>query len=140
MDHELIAYLDARFRDIAQQISGLREEMSQQFGREREKTDGQFTSLREDMSQQFAREREETNGQFTSLRGELDVRFTRVEETARHAHVLIESLHGDVRLLAEGMSGFDGKLEALRTELKEEIGEVRILLQQSYRHLDRRIG
>jgi uncharacterized protein involved in exopolysaccharide biosynthesis len=107
MDHELIAYLDARFRETSQQISDLREE---------------------------------TNQQFADLRGEIDVRFTGVEETARHAHVLIEDLRGDVRLIAEGVSAFDGKLDALRTELKEEIAEVRNLLEQSYRHLDRRIG
>jgi hypothetical protein len=132
MDHELIAYLDARFREFDARFG--------EFGARFRESAQQIEGLREDINQQFAREREETNRQFTSLRGELEVRFTRVEETSRHAHVLIEGLYHRVGLLAEAFSGFDDKLEAVRSELKEEIGEVRILLHQSYRHLDRRIG
>lgn len=42
MDQELIAYLDARFRETTQQIAGLREETTQQI-----------TSLREETTQEI---------------------------------------------------------------------------------------
>jgi chromosome segregation ATPase len=157
-----------QIEETRQQISDLRSETRQQIEEVRgeisglrERTDGQFSDLRSETRQQLEEVRgeisglrERTDGQFSGLsqqfsslsqqlasfREETNVRFSRVEEEIRHAHVLIEGQHGDIRLLAEGMSVFTGKLDDLRTELKEEISGVRSLLHTSYRDLDRRVG
>jgi hypothetical protein len=45
MDPELIAYLDARFRETSQQIAGLREETTQQISSLREETTQQIRQV-----------------------------------------------------------------------------------------------
>lgn len=95
MDQELITYLDARFREMSQQIEGFREEAAQ--------------------------------------------RLERVEIEVRHAHVRIEGLHGEVRLLAEGIMGTEEKLQAFRTEIKQEFDDTRSLMRSAYAQVDRRV-
>ncbi|HEX2223909.1 MAG TPA: hypothetical protein VHN15_06865 [Thermoanaerobaculia bacterium] len=84
-------------------------------------------------AQQITSLREETVQQFASLREETSERFERVEESIRYTQITVEKMRDEIQLLAEGVSGFDEKLEAVRTELKAEIGEVRDLLTVSYR-------
>ena len=108
MDQELIAYLDARFHQTSQQIAGLREELA---------------SFRQETSQRF-------EGVETGLE--------RVETEVRHAHIKIEELHGQVRLLAEGVMSFDERLPIFRQDLEQELENMRTLLRSSYATLDRR--
>ena len=106
MGQELIAYLDERFRETAQQIQGLREETRQQF-------------------QDF---REETTR-----------RFEQVDEGIRHTWISIEAMRGDIRQVAEGVIGLDERLGFLRTELKQEIDQVRTFIPPLYLELDKRV-
>jgi predicted nucleic acid-binding Zn-ribbon protein len=95
MDQELIAYLDARFREINQQIAGLREETAQ--------------------------------------------RLEKVEDEIRQAHVRIESVRDEIRLLAEGVMSSEKKLQAFRAEVKQEFDEARSLMRSAYAQVDRRV-
>jgi len=121
MDQELIAYLEARFssiderfRETSQQISSLREETAQQIG-----------SLRDE---------------FESFREETTQNFGRVDEGIRQAHVVIEGLrNGEIRGIAEGVSGFKEQLSGFRTEVSQEFDAVRGLVRSTYQELDRRI-
>jgi len=149
MDQELIAYLDARFRETAQQIAGLREE-----------TTGQIKGLREETAQQFAAAREETAQQITGLREEttehfkqidrrfeqvdrrfeqVDKRFEKVEETARHTLILVEGLRHEVQLLAESVSGMNEKLENYQSMTMTKFDQARKWIDPFYRELDGRI-
>ncbi|HEV7667501.1 MAG TPA: hypothetical protein VGS22_03175 [Thermoanaerobaculia bacterium] len=157
MDKDLIAYLDERFREGAQQLASFREEIdgrfrenSQQLASFREEADGRFR----ENSQQLASFREETDGRFrensqqlASFRKEAERRFEeanrrieQVEDGVRYTQIMVEGVRGDVQLLAEGVGAFDGKLAVHRLEFKEEIEEVKALLHLSYRDLNRRIG
>lgn len=113
MDQELVTFLSQQFAD-------LRGEM-----------DERFADLRGEMSRRF----DEVDGRFD----EVDARIDKVDEEVRLAHVSIEGLRGDIRLVADGVITANERIDAVRTELKEEIGDVKSLLHTSYRDLDRRV-
>jgi archaellum component FlaC len=138
MDQELIAYLDERFRESAQALARFRDETNQRF----DTIDQRFGTIdqRFDTIDQRFGTIDQRFGTIDQRFDTIDQRIDQVEEGVRHTQVLVEDVRSDVRLLAEGVSSFDGKLDAVRLELKEEIGEVRSLLEASYRDMDRRIG
>jgi predicted nucleic acid-binding Zn-ribbon protein len=88
----------------------------------------------------------ETNQQIAGLREELvgfreetSQRFERVETEVREAHVKIEDLQGQIRLLAEGVMSSEEKLQAFRTEVKQEFDDTRSLMRSAYAQVDRRV-
>ncbi|HZF09546.1 MAG TPA: hypothetical protein VFE33_12220 [Thermoanaerobaculia bacterium] len=109
MDPELIAYLERRFGENAQQISTFRDETVQRF----EKVDQRFEQI--------------------------DRRIERVEETGRQTRVLIEDLRGEVNLVAEGFAGLNDRLERLKSEVAQIFGQVKAWFEPYLRHLDSRI-
>ena len=109
MDQELIAYLDARFRETNQQIAGLR---------------GEFASFREETAQRFEG---------------VEARLEKIANEVGYAHVKIEDLQGQVRLLAEGVMSSEEKLQTFRTEIKQEFDDTRSLMRSSYAQVDRRV-
>ncbi|HKI02901.1 MAG TPA: hypothetical protein VKK31_13080 [Thermoanaerobaculia bacterium] len=146
MDQELIAYLDERFRETSQQMQALSEKTTQQFQDLREETAQQFQDLRGETSQQIQGLREEATQQNQSLRQEFQDfreettrRFEQVDQGARHTHILIEAARGDIRQVAEGVVGMDERLGFLRTDLKQDIQEVRSLIPPLYKDLDMRL-
>jgi predicted nuclease with TOPRIM domain len=79
--------------------------------------------------------REEMIGRFEQVGG----RFERVEEAIRHNQVSLESLRGEVRLVAEGVMGLDERLGFLREEVSREVKEADSFLRLSYEDMDRHI-
>lgn len=85
-----------------------------------------------------------------NLRGELkaDIREVRedlrveIHEARRHADVVAESLRCEIRLVAEGVTGLDEKFTQefvnVRTEIREQIGDVKALIRAGHSDLDRR--
>lgn len=63
----------------------------------------------------------------------------RFDELRRHFDVVGDSLRGDIRLVAEGVTGLDEKFTREFVRVREEIGEVKSLVQVSYGNLDRRV-
>lgn len=53
--------------------------------------------------------------------------------------ILLENLQDKVQLVAEGLSGVVEGFKAHRTEVSGEIQGIRVLVQQSYSDLDRRV-
>ena len=82
-----------------------------------------------------------------NLRGELkgDMEDLRVEinEVKRHADVVAESLRSEIRLVGEGVAGLDEKFTQefvdVRTEIRDQIGDVKALIRAGYADLDRRV-
>ena len=86
-----------------------------------------------------------------NLRGELkaDIREVRedlrveIHEVKRHTDVVAESLRSEIRLVAEGVAGLDEKFTQefvnVRTEIREQIGDVKALIRASHSDLDRRV-
>ncbi len=64
-------------------------------------------------------------------------------ETRRHFDVAAERFESNQRLLAEGLSGLDAKLDRVERELRREVvdgfSEARSMIRLSYSELDRRL-
>ena len=142
VDPDLIAYLDQRFRESAEQTAELRAEIAQQFNAVREETNQQFTGMRAEASA-F---REETAQQFTGVRAEASAfreetaqRFEQVDETARHTLVLVEGLRSNIELLAEGFGGLNERLERIQRDLELVPGQIKGWIMPYLRNLDGRI-
>ena len=86
-------------------------------------------------NQQIAGLREE----FAGFREETSQRLERVETEVREAHIKIEDLQGQVRLLAEGVMSSEEKLQAFRAEVKQDFDDTRSLMRSSYAQVDRRV-
>jgi hypothetical protein len=84
-----------------------------------------------------------------NLRGELkaDIREVRedlrveIHEVKRHTNVVAESLRSEIRLVAEGVAGLDEKFTQefvnVRTEIREQIGDVKALIRSATRRSSR---
>jgi chromosome segregation ATPase len=136
MDQELITYFDEHFRRTSQQIGDLRGEMTQQISALSEETTRQISALREEMMQQISSLREEMTQRFEQV----DRRFERLEEEDRHTQVIVESLHGEIRLLAEGIMGLGERLEAHKNEITRQIKEIEASIAPYYQDLNRRVS
>jgi len=88
MDAELIAYLDGRFRESADQIQSFREETLRRF----EQVDARF---------------EQADARFEQVDDSLE----QAAKTARHILVMLEDLCDEVHLAAEGLMGVSERLE-----------------------------
>ena len=64
---------------------------------------------------------------------------TEVQDVKRHSDVIAKSLRGEIRLVAEGVTGLDEKFTLEFKHVREEIGEVKTLLRLSDEDLDRKI-
>jgi len=116
MDQELIAYLDARFREASEQVEGLREE----FAGFRGETTQQISGLRGEITS--------LRDEFVGFREETSQNFSRADEKIRQVHIVVEDLRDEIKVLAEGLSGFGEQLNSFRTEVS-----------QSHTELDRRL-
>jgi hypothetical protein len=74
-----------------------------------------------DTSRQIETMREETSRQIGTMREE-------VMESIRHTRVMVEGVRSDLQLLAEGMMGTNESLGVFRTEVAQELKEVRSLI------------
>lgn len=109
MDQELLAYLDRRFATLDQRF---------------QETSQQIEGLRAEMNRRFQ---------------EVDRRFERLEESVRHAHVLLESLRGDNRVVAEGLMGFSDQLEQHMKEVDRKLGDLHAAISPAYRNLEEKV-
>lgn len=120
MDQELIAYLDARFRENSTQFEGLSQRIQ-----------GLQTDVR-------------------SLQAEVTENTRRIEglersvaengEQIRYAQVQIEGMRGDVQLLAEGIMGSHERNDKLQVNLDREFREVRTLMTSAYSGFHQRVN
>ncbi|HZF08073.1 MAG TPA: hypothetical protein VFE33_04710 [Thermoanaerobaculia bacterium] len=168
VDPELIAYLDQRFRENAEQATALHEETTQQIAVLREETAQQFAAVREETAQQFTAVREETAQQINALRvettqqinvlreetaqqfaavreeaatfrEETTQRFQQVEDTGRQTLVLVEGLRSQIDLLAEGFGGLNERLDRMGNEITQLPGQIKAWVEPHLRNLDSRV-
>lgn len=65
----------------------------------------------------------------------IDGRFNRVEADGRQTRVLLEGMHDNIRLLAEGVMGVTQRLEEHQAETARGFQEVKEMLSPYYRDL-----
>lgn len=109
MDQELIAYLDQRFREAAQQVASLREEMNRRF----EQVDRRFEQS--------------------------DDRFERLERAIRETQITVEGLRSDVQQVAEGVIGVSERLESTQVEIAKGFDGIEHRIAPFYTDLNRRL-
>jgi len=114
MDQELIAYLDERFGKIDDRFQQI-DERFQQIGERFQRVDERF---------------DDTNREITTLREETNARFGQLDRSVQETRVLLENMHGELRLVAEGVIGFDDKLQAFRKESAEGSEEALHILRR----------
>jgi hypothetical protein len=78
-------------------------------------------------------------GEIQQLRRETAERFDRVETDVRHTNVVVEGLHGEIRLVAEGVANVDEKLDRFRDEVGGQFEEMRSENRSLYGALDVRV-
>lgn len=136
MDQELIAFLEARFRETAQQIAASHEETTRQIARLREETTHQVAKLREDTTHQIATFHEETTWRFEQV----DSRFEKLEEATRHTLILVEGLRHELHLVAESVVGTNERLERYHREGTLTFDQVRGWIEPYFRNLTSRVS
>lgn len=82
----------------------------------------------------------ETSRQIEGLRQETMSRFEQVDEAIRHnrdeirhTQIVVEALRSDVQGVAEGVMGANERIDALREEMKQEVGKVHHLVDLSHK-------
>ncbi|HEV8580205.1 MAG TPA: hypothetical protein VGX68_14130 [Thermoanaerobaculia bacterium] len=123
MDQELREYLDERFKSIDERFKSIDERFKGVDDRFRESAE---------LLQQF---RQETNQRFDGINDRLE----EVEADLRHTNVVVEDLHGQIGLVAEGVATVNAKVDKLETKVDDGLKEVRADNQRLYRDLDSRV-
>lgn len=113
MDQDLIAYLDRRFSALDERV------------------ERQFQTLREETAQGFAN----VDQRLVNV----DQRLEALETDVRRAYVAIEDLRDDVRLVAEGVTNANERLDRHREETSQRFDGLESLLHRSYEDLDSRV-
>jgi predicted nuclease with TOPRIM domain len=106
VDQELKAYLEEMEARTGQRFDRLEARMDERFAR---------------VDERFAR----VDDRFVGLEARMDERFERVETEARHTRVLLEGMHDNIRLLAEGVIGTGERIDALREETTGRLEEIK---------------
>ncbi len=127
MDQDLIAYLDRRFSSLDERFATIDERFSALDGR----VEHQIQALREETAQGFARIDQRLGG--------VDQRLETLGTDIRRAYVSIEGLRGDVRLVAEGVTNVNERLDRYKEEASRRVNDLESLLQRSYEDLDFRV-
>ena len=86
-------------------------------------------------SRQIAGLREETMSRFEQM----DEAIRNNKDEIRHTQIVMEALRSDLQGVAEGVISTNQRLEAFREEMKQEVGEVRKILDLSHRDLSKRV-
>jgi len=118
MDRETSDDIKRHFDEVAE---GLRAEMRAEMG-----------ALTVGLRAEILDLRQHSDGVADGLKAE-------IRDVKRHSDVVAESLRGEIRLVAEGVAGLDQKFTMEFVKVREEIGEVKTLLQVSFGALDRRV-
>ena len=134
MDQELIAYFD-ELRESSRRTERLYEQTTQQIAGLQEQISGLRQETREQIAglqEQISGLRQETSEQIAGLRQE-------TREQIRHTQILVENLHDQIRILAEGFIGLEERMTASQGEVAKEFRTVGHTIELYYRDLEKRI-
>jgi len=127
MDPELTAYFDQRFREMTLHTEGLHQETRQEI-----------KTLREEMNRRL-QQLDERMGRVEGRLAQVEDRVGRVEDEVHQAHISVEGLRGDSRLVAEGVMSNEEKLGVFREEVNRKLDEIRTMNRLSYDEVSSRV-
>jgi archaellum component FlaC len=141
MDQDLIDYLDRRFSSleqrVGQQIQTLREETSQRFDGVDQRLDKVDQRLG-GVDQRLDKVDQRLGGVDQRLGG-VDQRLESLETDVRRAYVAVEDLRDDLRLVAEGVTNVNERLDRNEENASQRFQDIESLIQQSHQDLDIRV-
>ena len=90
------------------------------------------------LEEREARMEERMDERFARMEARMNERFEQVGTEIRHTRVLVEAVHSDVRLVAEGVMGVSESQQALREETAHKLEEIKTLVTP-YQSLNSRV-
>lgn len=144
MDPEMISYFDQRFREMSLQSEGLRQEIKDlrgEMNRRFEQIDARF----EQVDARFVRveirldQIEERIENVEARLGHVEERIEKVDDRVHQTQIAVESLRGDLRMVAEGVMSNDEKIVTLREEVARKLDEMGITIRQTYQDMGDRV-
>jgi hypothetical protein len=99
--------LDAGLTGLGDQLGQVRGELHSEIADLRGELRSQIAGLRGELRSDIADLRAETRAEFVRVRDE-------IADGRRHTQILYESLHDDVRIIAEGVVALSAKVDSLR--------------------------
>ncbi|HEX3527738.1 MAG TPA: hypothetical protein VH988_11785 [Thermoanaerobaculia bacterium] len=137
MDPELISYFDQRFREVSLQNEGLRQEIKDLRGEMNhrfEQIDARFVKVEIRLDQI-----EERVEKIEIRLGQVEDRIEKVDDRVHQTQISVESLHADLRLVAEGVMSNDEKIVTLRKEVSRKLDDMGITIRQTYQDMGDRV-
>ena len=125
MDEELKAYLDRRFDALGQRFEK-NERRLDEHDRRFDEHDRRFDAI----DQRF----EDVDRRFDDA----DRQMSEMREQIHQTQIMVEKLDGDIRQVAEGVATLGETMERHRAESRQDMAELRGLIETSHRSLDRR--
>ena len=165
MDPEMISYFDQRFREISLQGEGLRQEIKDlrgEMNRRFEQVDARFEQVDarlvrvEIRLDQIEERLENVDARFVRVEirldqieerlenvevrlGQVTERIEKVDDRVHQTQIAVESLRGDLRIVAEGVMSNDEKIITLREEVARKLDEMGITIRQTYQDMGDRV-
>lgn len=112
MDEDLKLYFDQQFSSMREHLEAT---MDRRFGVMEQRFDGKIEQLRQEMNQRF----DVVEADVRQVQGDLK----EVRSDVRQAYVLIENIHGQVRLVADGVANCNEQLQRHREEVSERLAD-----------------
>jgi len=144
MDPETISYFDQRFREMSLQGEGLRQEI-RDLGGEMNRRFEQIDARFEQIDTRFVRveirldQIEERIENVEARLGHVEERIEKVDDRVHQTQIAVESLRGDLRMVAEGVMSNDEKIVTLREEVARKLDEMGITIRQTYQDMGDRV-
>ncbi|HEV2844693.1 MAG TPA: hypothetical protein VG477_07595, partial [Thermoanaerobaculia bacterium] len=142
MDKELITYLQQMEERMEKRMDARFVRVDEQFVQVNEQMDGRFAQVNEQMDGRFA----EAGQGFQSLHEEVVTfrkqtaqGFEEVKDDIRGAHVSIEGLRSEVRLVAEGVANANESLERYKDEVSRDFKQADARHRDAYQNLEGRV-
>lgn len=101
--------------------------------------DQEMRAYLQEMEARMEARADERDARMNERMGGLDERLGNVETESRQTRVLMEGMHDNIRLLAEGIMGVTERLERFQEETGDHFKEVKASLSPAYKNLDGRV-
>lgn len=126
-------------QELQQEFQNVRQELSQGLQDVRQELQQEIQKVRQEFGQGLQGVRQELRQEIRSLREEDAQRFEKLETEVRGFHIVVESLRGDIQLVAEGVAGFTQQLKRQGEEFSRRLDTIESFTRLTYQDLDVRV-
>lgn len=123
MDEDLKSYFDGQFSSMREHFDGQIQQLRQEMNQEFKEVKGDVREFKGDV-QELKGDVQELKGDIQELKGDVRQLKGDVQELkgdVQQAYVLIENVHGQVRLVADGVANCNEQLQRHREEVSGKL-------------------